>query len=254
MDGISFIVRVRNEEETIKASLLSLKDLTIPYEIIVILHLCTDRSREIVESLKEELPLKIVEYSLPISRPGYETLVTDATSEHSIPYYCNWCFSHANHIWKFKWDADFISSPELVEYLNSNTWTKTVPSRVFFIAKNDEMSNAEGYLFTGDFEFKKYYFWEYLNGSFEDKHTGININHVSKLSNLKKYWTYSQWFCESDSDEAKIVRDRYNKLITICGKELIGGARASNLEGDEQYRDVLRNEEELKQHNINPND
>jgi len=35
MDGISFIVRARNEEETLEASLRSLKDLTIPHEIFV---------------------------------------------------------------------------------------------------------------------------------------------------------------------------------------------------------------------------
>lgn len=252
MDGISFIVRARNEQETIEASLRSLKDLTIPHEIIVILHLCTDRSREIVESLKEELPIQIIEYNVPISRAGYETLATDATSEHSIPHYYNWCFSHANHVWKFKWDADFIASPELVDYLNSKTWNQTAPARVFFTAKNHEMSNSEGYLFTGHNGFKKYYFWEFVDGSFEqENHTNIVIQHASKLSNMKKYWTDAHWFSDDESDEAKTIRDRYKSITDICGSELIGAARASNFEGDEQFRSVLRNEAALKEVGIN---
>jgi len=252
MDGISFIVRARNEEETLEASLRSLKDLTIPHEIIVILHLCTDRSREIVESLKEELPLKIIEYSVPISRAGYETLVTDASSEHSIPHYYTWCFSHASHLWKFKWDADFVSSPELIEYLNSNTWTESPPTRVYFTAKNNEMANGEGYLFTGDTGFNKYYFWETVAGHFDIRHTDININHVSKLSNIKKYWTDNHWFSDYDSDEARTIMKRYNTLCDICGPEPSGAARASNLECDDIFRNTLRNERELTNHDIRP--
>lgn len=250
MDGISFIVRVRNEEETLEASLRSLKDLTIPHEIVVILHLCTDRSREIAESLKDELLLKIIEYNVPISRAGYETMVTDGSSQHSLAHYYNWCFSHAKHLWKFKWDADFVSSPELIDYLNSNSWIETPPTKVYFLAKNDEMSNGEGYLFTGDSGFKKYYFWEVIDGLFEIFHTNIIIHHVSKLSNIKKYWSETHWFSDHDSDEARIIRDRYNILCNICGGDVVGAARASDVACDNLFHNILQHEPELANHGI----
>ena len=51
MEGISFIIKVRNEETTLEQCIRSLFPLTVPHEIIVILHCCTDRSKEIAETL-----------------------------------------------------------------------------------------------------------------------------------------------------------------------------------------------------------
>ena len=231
MDGISFIVRARNEEQLLEQSLQSLKGITIPHEIIIILHMCTDRSKEIAERLSNELPIKIIEYNIPVSRAGYENMVTDSTSCHSLVSYYNWSFSHSNYIWKFKWDADFIASPEMRAYLNTNIWGKGPSIKIFFIAKSPDADNSEGYLFRGNFMYKKYFFWEFLEGEYQDTHTGISIEHASKLSDLKSYWNEQPWFFNWDSDEARTIFKRYKSLCAICGDELRGQARASNPEG-----------------------
>jgi len=152
MEGVSFIVRVRNEEQTLEQSLRSLSGLTIPHEIIVILHLCTDRSKEIAEKLKAELPIQIKEYKIKTSRAGYETMATDASSEHSLMTYYNWALSHANHVWIVKWDADYHATPELLEYFNMKKWKKPQQSTaISFDSKSEDGINTEPFLFSGDF-------------------------------------------------------------------------------------------------------
>ena len=250
MDGISFVVRVRNEEQTLEQSLRSLKGLRIQHEIVVILHLCTDRSKEIAESLMSELPIRIIEYNIPVSRAGYENMVTDAESQHSLVTYYNWSFSHAKYIWKFKWDADFIASVELCEYLNSNSWGNTDATKVYFVAKSVDAENVEGYLFNGNTVYKKYYFWEFLDGQYIPRRTNIQIEHASKLSEFKSYWNEDPWFYNSNSEEAKNIRKKYEILSNICGKELVGQARASNPQGANIEWNVKCKEPMLTEHGI----
>ena len=107
--GISFIVRIRNEEKVLARSIRSLVSLTIPHEIILILHQCTDKSPEIAATLATENPhVRILTYNHTVSRAGYETLATDASSDHSFVRYSNWCREQARHPWMFRWDADFV--------------------------------------------------------------------------------------------------------------------------------------------------
>ena len=118
--GISFIVRARNEEATLEACLRSLKGLTIPYEIVLVLHMTTDNSRQIAKRLVEEgMPICIFHYDEPLSRAGYENLATDMESQHSMRTFSKWSFEKAMCPWKFRWDADFIASPELIAKLNA---------------------------------------------------------------------------------------------------------------------------------------
>ena len=53
-NGISFMVRVRNEEKTVESSIRSHFDLTIPHEINIFLHCCTDDSETIARKLADE--------------------------------------------------------------------------------------------------------------------------------------------------------------------------------------------------------
>ena len=65
--------------------------------------------------------VKIVEYEVPISRAGLETLVTPEDSRHSIMSYYDWAFSQASAAWRFKWDADFVTTPGLVAWIDGAT-------------------------------------------------------------------------------------------------------------------------------------
>lgn len=240
MEGISFIVRVRDEEATLEESIRSLFALTIPYEIVIILHLCRDSSKEIAERLsRENSNVRVLTYDHPISRAGYENLCTDEDSPHSIVNYYNWCFSQGKLLWRFKWDADFVASPEFIQYLNWIAWGP-YPSNceIFFPAISEDSENTERYLFTGDFRYKKYIFWEILSMTgqtariFPEK---VYIYHKSALKNKKSYWENTPWFLDYSYlqtnpeylKEAIEVLQRYIKLIEICGPEINGQARAS---------------------------
>lgn len=263
-EGISFIVRIRNEEDVLEASIRSLFALHIPHEILLILHLCTDRSKEIAQQLASEQPtIRVLEYNTPISRAGYETLCTDTDSPHSIMTYYTWCYNQSIYPWKCKWDADFIATPEFIEYVNSNGWCKDITkSHEMFINAicPDGYTNTERYIVSGEFTFEKYWFWEVIRmkDPILTLRPNINIVHQSTLSKKKTYWNSIPWFLdkvylESNKhayDEAITVLNRYIKLIEVCGSEINAQARASNPDCTGIFWNVKRNIEKLKEFGI----
>jgi len=227
-------MRCRNEEDTLERSLQSLEALTIPHEIIVILHRCTDRSADIAAAAADKNPhIRVYTYDVEISRAGYQTLATDAASAHSIMTYYNWCKAKATKSWFFKWDADFIASPPLIDYLNGQPWTPQLPHKIMIHAKDASGKNWEPYLSSGLASYGKYIFWEVplwyppmtetvLNGS-------IYIEHASTLDTIKSYWTTpTPWYETEISEEAALVKSRIQRLQEEFGPEPQGMARASN--------------------------
>lgn len=230
---ISFLVRAHNEEATIERSIRSLDVLTIPHEIVVILHRCTDRSSEIVRKLQESRNNIIVEqYDYPVSRAGYETLCTDADSPHSLPSYLNWCLSKCGMKWKFKWDADFVMTYELSKFLNYNLGQFS--NTAFRInAVNSTSSNGELYLTDSLTGYSKYMFWEVPNFAPSQEvrlNSDQRIIHDSEIASMKEYWTKEPWFCDNASEEANKIKQKYDMLVSEFGKEPEGLARASNPE------------------------
>lgn len=229
--NISFLIRVHNEERTIERSITSLDILTIPHEIIVILHQCTDRSEEIVKRLQASRNhIVIKQYDFPVSRAGYETLCTDVNSCHSIPFYLNWCLSHCSMKWKFKWDADFVMTYELGNFLNQdlNQFSNTA----FRInAINSTSSNGELYLTDSLIGYSKYMFWEVPNFSTSQEvrlKVDQNIIHDSEIADMKPYWASDPWFFSGEKAEASNIKKKYEMLVSEFGKEPNGLARASN--------------------------
>ena len=244
LPGISFMLRVRNEEKTLEQCIRSLFQLTIPHEIIIILHLCTDRSEEIAERLsKENNKIKIYKYNNKISRAGYELLATDSNSIHSIIYYYNWCFQLTNYTWLFKWDADFISTPRLIEVLNENTWEER-NMKYFMNCNNSTHQNKEPYLMCGLIKYVKYQFWEVGLFKYGNQNVylddNISIIHNSELSDLKEYWKELPWYQTEISEEASIVKQRINRLVEDFGIEQPGLARASNPECNNRLLEIIQ--------------
>jgi hypothetical protein len=230
MEGISFLVRIRDEEDTLKESIESLFALNVPHEIILILHLCKDRSLEIANELQTGNPnVKILTYDHEVSRAGYEHLATDAKSKHSLVTYYNWCLKKAKYPWVFKWDADFVSTPALIDYLNAGKWVKEAKI-IQFNAYCDGIDHKEFYLISGLLSYVKYTFCEvifYTYGS-EKVITNIKINHISKPSTIKSYWNLEPWFKLEDSEEARIVSERVRRLTEEFGEEPRGLFRYGN--------------------------
>ena len=234
------MMRVRNEGDTLERSIRSLFALTIPYEIILVLHLCTDGSRGIAERLRcENHRISIFEYAVETSRAGYETLATDAASPHSLMTYYNWCLKKTTMPWVFKWDGDFIASEGLVRFLNAGNWEKRPTGGRYEIeARNSENSNKEPYLVSEMTTYDKYLFWEipiYLEipGSIpsvcpEDAY----ILHETQLSVIKQHWIRVPWYITEDSDEARLVQYRMLRLEEDFGKEPIAHVRCGNNKQD----------------------
>lgn len=228
------MLRVRDEEKTLTKSIESLKSLTIPYEIVVILHLCTDKSEEIAKALQKEQPnIRIFTYEHEVSRPGYENLATDSQSKHSLVQFYNWCLKQTKLPWVFKWDADFFATPELIKYLNSQPWTRK-NARVKINAKNSTHDNLEYYLSDGFITYGKYIFWEvpiYRQDQESIELNDIHIVHDSEVQDIKGYWSSPPWYETEDSEEARKVADRVKKLIEEFGDPPKGMARAGPMHG-----------------------
>jgi hypothetical protein len=248
---ISFIIKVRNEEDTLEKSIRSLFLLNIQYEILIILHLCTDNSENICKKLqKENDKIKIFYYNTEISRCGYENLCTNKNSPHSIVTYYNWCLEKASFKWKFKWDADFIASKELIDFLNNNDWENKKNIRYNISAKNSTSNNKEFYLSDCIINYTKYVFWEipeYSNCENIILDDTIYILHNSELINCKTYWKNTPWFLSDEFDinledkiERNIIKEKYLKLINDFGIEPNGMARASNPECDNIYINIIK--------------
>lgn len=256
MEGISFIVRVKNEEEFLERSIRSLIGITAPHDIHIILNNCTDRSKEIAELLQSEgMPIHIYTYDYSISRAGYENLVTDETSDHSLVKYYTWCFNKGKHDWLFKWDADFIMTDELKSLINTNKWIKTDKFTCYYLqARNVDSNSAEDHLFSGPFCIKKYIFWEFIAPIGERIQLDAGEAHMLHLSELKKpksYWLANPWFMDSNKPEAIVLLNKYKSLIEVCGSEPVGSARRANPDNDLCYFSVRNNEEQLKPFGIN---
>jgi hypothetical protein len=111
--GMSAIIRCKNEEEFIIASIMSV--YRIFDEIVVILNRSTDRTRELVEGLLHNYPkVRLLEYSNECSRvgPGYYERVL-AKPESSLAKYYNWCAEQTSFSHVCKWDGDMIATPVL---------------------------------------------------------------------------------------------------------------------------------------------
>jgi hypothetical protein len=100
-------------------------------------------------------------------------------------------------------------------------------------AKNETSKNCEPYLSCGLDSYGKYIFWEVP--LYVPPVTSITlepeqyIEHVSTLSNIKAYWrTARPWFETEISEEAALVKGRYDRLTAEFGPEPEAMARASN--------------------------
>src|SRR5262249_14119654 len=109
--GLSAVMRCRNEEEYVGASILSI--YRIFDEFVVVLNNSTDRTRKLIEDLLPDHPkVRLLEYSNECSPagPGYYESVL-AKPESSLAKYYNWCLEQTSFSHVCKWDGDMIATP-----------------------------------------------------------------------------------------------------------------------------------------------
>jgi glycosyltransferase involved in cell wall biosynthesis len=111
--GLSAIVRCKNEEEYIAASLLSA--YRVFDELVVVLNDSTDRTREILDDLRTTYTkIRVLTYDQPCSQAGVGYLDNVRTNpESSLARYYNWSFAQARFSHVCKWDGDMIALPAL---------------------------------------------------------------------------------------------------------------------------------------------
>jgi len=228
--GISFVIRVHNEEGNLSKSLQSLAGVVVPHEIVVVLHRCTDGSRAEAEAaMAAGQPVRIVTWEHPVSRAGLETLATPVNHPRSLPCYYNMCFGHARRfLWKFKWDADFVASEALLEWLNfglplhsSDPVRYSIPCML----GEDGPVNQEEYLYNCLQGFGKYMFWEIPCFSIPSRVVRIaHPIHSQPPSLLKEYWHRAPWFVGVDD----ALEANYAIVQEELGKDIPGMARASH--------------------------
>jgi hypothetical protein len=111
---ISAMVRVKNEEEFLYASIKSISDCVD--EIVLVDNMSTDRTPSIIETLRKEEPSKVVCHHYPheIGKVGKQNwdLATGPRARSqprlSANYY-NWCLSRCSKPFVLKWDGDMIA-------------------------------------------------------------------------------------------------------------------------------------------------
>ena len=107
-NGISILLRIKNEESTIKNAILSIVDLVD--EIIVVNNMSTDRTKDIIMDLESKYEnIYCYNYNLIIPKVGIEHIkYINNNSENTLGTYYNWCLSKATKRYCIKWDGDFI--------------------------------------------------------------------------------------------------------------------------------------------------
>lgn len=256
--GISFILRVKNEENCIEECIRSLRDMALPYEIIVILNQCTDNTVDIIrEETYHNHNIKIHHYDVPISRAGYENLCTDAKSRHSLTYYWNLGAMLSKHWWRFDWDADFIMTKPIKQFIEGQHWDKSpVPAgKRFYAVDEDGVLHGQEYLFSHHLYADKYWFWHLKQTAtpMYSEDTWLAIFHRSSLDEMKSYWREPAWFdIDESSEEAEIIKQRLAVVNSLLGPEIVGQARASNQESIGLLTNAMAHEYELNNLGIIP--
>lgn len=108
-DGISAFMRIKNGEDYLKTSILSIIDQVD--EIICVFNHSSDNTEKILLDLEEKYPIKIKVYKyIPVVYPpnSKEYLELSDKSVHSLVYYYNFALSKTTYSYCFKFDDDEI--------------------------------------------------------------------------------------------------------------------------------------------------
>jgi hypothetical protein len=136
---ISAMVRVKNEEEFLYASVKSIRDCVD--EIILVDNMSTDRTPSIIATLQKEDPAKVVCHHYPhvIGKVGKESwdLAADPHAR-SLPNlsanYYNWCLRRCSKPFILKWDGDMIALDSFRTALND--WRRSKKPILIFKGAN----------------------------------------------------------------------------------------------------------------------
>jgi hypothetical protein len=255
--GLSFVIRARNEAQALFDNFASLSAVTVPHEIIVVLHRCTDESKTVAEVWNDRgLPIFIVEDKTPISRAGYETLVTPAFHPNSLPEFYNRAFGHAKYRWLLKWDADFVATEYFLDIVNNSLdldLREPTAHRLQCELGADAVCH-EDYMFNAWYWYGKHYCWEFCRQAEPKTSVEYTQTCIKSCSPkvIKDYWHEQPWFLREETYDADLA-EKYKILVNLVGPEPAGFARSNNPDFAEQWARLVTATPELEKHGIYAN-
>ena len=266
-NGISVMIRVKDEEEWIAKSLLSLNEFAD--EVVVVNNNSTDRTLIEIEQVKKQLKYKLI--------------VEDETSD-DICKVSNHALSLTSYRWILRWDSDFIaytSSKRNIKFLREYLLNLN-PKKHYLIfpltfsfagdlshVKTGKETNSEGYIHTwhpklkykkkGKFESLQFPFFYKIKRLKE-----IYFVHIGSAKPIKKllyrfFWLF--WLKERrkyfkiDDYIAHISHEKWNDLspekIAIAKyRELILPIRKYDINEFGEYPQIMKEEVAIPKYKV----
>jgi hypothetical protein len=197
--GISAILRCKNEEEYIAASILSA--YRVFDEFIVVLNNSTDRTRDILTDLVRSYPkIQVHDYHQECSPAGVGYLEKVRQNPvSSLAAYYNWSFALSRFSHVCKWDGDMIALPTL-SHIRSLLPQHDVILFDGFDAVGEHTTEPEARIFRYDATRAKYIDWDLYEVL---KHDYSNCRTIEEkcylhMKLVKKEWVHRPWTNPND--------------------------------------------------------
>ena len=196
-NGISLIIRAKNEENNIKACIESVVDLVD--EIIFVNNNSTDNTLKIIEEYAIKYPIiKVYNYFIDVNKVGkehYEAIKNN--DKNTLGNFYNWCLSKSTMKNIIKWDADFICIRNNFKQMIKNYQIKNKIDKfalwfsgyTLFINNNDCFININSY-------YDEFRLFSYENGYkwYDGELCEYNVPYLENCKN--KYYFRAPLFYE----------------------------------------------------------
>lgn len=226
--SISFMIRCHNAADTLHKAMATLTHLLrygLKYEVVVILHRCTDDSERIADDYARTapVPVRVLTYDLQVSRDGLETYVTDDDHPCSFVSYTNWCLNQTRAPFVFKWDSDFemndVVAKKIARVVAEDVGLPvqvTIPTKF----KDGAKAALEPWLSNSILRYYKYVMWEVPE--FPPNTPTLALDHWflhndSPKSAPKQYWRPDPWFANEVQGLGYVFRRRFEAVQEMLG-------------------------------------
>lgn len=147
--GVTAMMRVKNEERMIEASVSSA--LAAFSDVVLIDNGSTDRTLERVDAIanrpENKGRVKVYKYPFSVARCGEEHNSTPEDSVRSLAYYYNFCRSKCTHTFFIKWDADMVFRKDrlqefkdsIQELIGRRPLLAKTPCQTLYVAPDGEL-------------------------------------------------------------------------------------------------------------------
>jgi glycosyltransferase involved in cell wall biosynthesis len=151
--GFTAVLRVKDEARNLPHVLPGL--LRTVASVIIVDNGSTDGTADVARGVADELgvsdKLTVMDYPFTVSRCGSEHLHTPPNSVHSLTYFYNWSFSHAETAYVLKWDGDMVLTYEGEQMIRDLAWQLEASEAIIRIPRHSLYlaSDTVAYLDTG---------------------------------------------------------------------------------------------------------